>query len=88
MRMKSIVAAVLVAGMGSRPCFAADGTHDARVVAAMKKIGGATASWRGWPRVIKPTTSKPKAGARHHFSEPPRRFRSVQGRHGKRVRRF
>jgi cytochrome c556 len=54
MRIKAIVAAVLVAGMGVTSVFAAgEGTHDARV-AMMKKIGGATGALSGIAKGDKP----------------------------------
>ncbi|MBB3965558.1 c-type cytochrome [Rhizobium metallidurans] len=73
MRIKSIVAAVLVAGMGVTTVYAADGTHDARV-AMMKKIGGATGALAGVAKGEKPYDAEAVKAALATISETAKAF--------------
>lgn len=74
MRVKAIVAAIMVAGMGVTSVIAADqGTHDARV-AMMKKIGGATGALAGIAKGEKPYDAEAVKAALTTISETAKAF--------------
>ncbi len=74
MRVKAIVAAIMVAGMGMTSVIAADqGTHDARV-AMMKKIGGATGALAGIAKGEKPYDAEAVKAALTTISETAKAF--------------
>ncbi|WP_111564447.1 c-type cytochrome [Rhizobium sp.] len=74
MRVKAIVAAIMVAGMGVTSVLAAgEGTHDARV-AMMKKIGGATGALSGIAKGDKPYDAEAVKAALTTISENAKAF--------------
>ncbi|MDM9627139.1 cytochrome c [Rhizobium sp. S152] len=74
MRVKAIVAAIMVAGMGVTSVIAADqGTHDTRV-AMMKKIGGATGALAGIAKGEKPYDAEAVKTALTTISETAKAF--------------